>query len=105
MLEALKKSKLPDMLTDPRFSAKEAGLRYLSDVQPGIRRKKKSGKDFRYVDAEGKPVRNREMLQRICSQGNSTGVDGRLDLRECAAKGRKGDDGAATGQLETKEWR
>jgi hypothetical protein len=87
------------------LSAKEAGLRYVSDVQPGIRRKKKSGKNVQYVDAEGKPVRNREMLQRICSQGNSTGVDGRLDLRECAAKGRKGDDGAATGQLETKEWR
>ena len=46
------------------LSAKEAGLRYVSDAQPGIRRKR-SGKGFQYVDAEGKPVRNRDILQRI----------------------------------------
>ena len=53
-------------MTDPTLSAKEAGLRYVSDAQPGIRRKR-SGKGFQYVDAEGKPVRNRDILQRIRS--------------------------------------
>ncbi len=64
MLEGLKKRRLPDIVTDPALSAKEAGLRYVSDAQPGIRRKR-SGKGFQYVDAEGKPVRNRDILQRI----------------------------------------
>jgi DNA topoisomerase-1 len=66
MLRAPKKKRLPYIVTDPMLSAKEAGLRYVSDAQPGIRRKK-SGTGFRYVDAEGKPVRNREILQRIRS--------------------------------------
>ena len=62
----LKKTRLPDVVTDPVLSAKEAGLRYVSDAQPGIRRKK-SGKGFRYVDAEGKPVRDEDVLRRIRS--------------------------------------
>ena len=66
MSKVLKKRRLPDIVTDPMLSAKEAGLRYVSDAQPGIRRKR-SGKGFRYVDAEGKPVRNRDILQRIRS--------------------------------------
>jgi DNA topoisomerase-1 len=47
-------------------SAKDAGLLYVSDAQPGIRRRK-AGKGFRYADAEGNPVRSREILQRIRS--------------------------------------
>ncbi len=39
-------------------------MRYVSDAQPGIHRKK-AGKGFRYFDAAGKPVRNTEALQRI----------------------------------------
>jgi DNA topoisomerase I len=66
MLGALKKRRLPDIVTDPVLSAKEAGLRYVTDAQPGIRRRK-SGKGFRYFDADGKPVRDRETLQRIRS--------------------------------------
>jgi DNA topoisomerase-1 len=66
MLGAVKKKRSPDIVTDPALSAKEAGLRYVFDAQPGIRRKK-SGKGFRYIDAEGKPVRSRETLQRIRS--------------------------------------
>ena len=60
------KRRLPEIVTDPVLSAKEAGLQYVSDVQPGIRRKK-SGKHFRYVDAEGEPIRDEETLQRIRS--------------------------------------
>jgi DNA topoisomerase I len=66
MLGILEKRRLPDIVTDPVLSAKEAGLQYVSDVKPGIRRKK-SGKRFRYVDAEGKPIRDKETLQRIRS--------------------------------------
>ncbi|MBV8632252.1 MAG: DNA topoisomerase IB [Silvibacterium sp.] len=51
---------------DPVQSAKEAGLRYVTDAQPGIRRKR-SGKGFRYIDADGKPVRDKETLARIKS--------------------------------------
>jgi len=66
MLGIWKKKRLPDIVTDPVLSAKEAGLQYVSDVQPGIRRKK-FGKRFRYVDAEGKPIQDEETLQRIRS--------------------------------------
>lgn len=66
MLGPLKKRRLPEIVTDPVLSAKEAGLRYVSDAQPGIRRRK-SGKGFRYLDAEAKPVRNKDILQRIRS--------------------------------------
>jgi DNA topoisomerase I len=58
--------RLPAVVTDPLLSAKEAGLRYVSDTQPGILRKK-SGKGFRYVDAGGKTVRDPEVLKRIRS--------------------------------------
>ena len=62
----VQKKKLPDIVTDPVLSAKEAGLRYVSDAQPGIQRKK-AGKGFFYIDAEGKRVRDTETLRRIRS--------------------------------------
>ena len=49
---------------EPHISAAEAGLRYVSDLTPGIRRKK-SGKSFRYVDPAGKPVKQAEEIARI----------------------------------------
>ncbi len=55
-----------ESFTDPADSAKAAGLRYVSDTKPGIRRKR-SGKGFRYVDAEDTPVRDKEVLARIKS--------------------------------------
>ena len=64
MSEVQKKRSLPEIVTDPVLSAKEAGLRYVSDAQPGIRRRK-SGRGFRYVDAQGKPIRDDETLKRI----------------------------------------
>ncbi|MBL26061.1 MAG: DNA topoisomerase I [Rhodospirillaceae bacterium] len=42
----------------------DAGLRYASDVEPGIRRRRR-GKTFTYVDGRGKPVRDRHVLERI----------------------------------------
>jgi DNA topoisomerase-1 len=51
---------------DPIASAAEAGLRYVTDDAPGIRRLR-SGKGFRYEDADGKPVRDPDTLARIKS--------------------------------------
>src|SRR3954464_573924 len=66
MRSALKKQILPDIVTDPVLSAKQAGLRYVTDNEPGIYRRK-SGKGFRFVDASGKAIREKETLQRIRS--------------------------------------
>ena len=49
---------------EPHVSAAEAGLRYVSDLAPGIRRKR-HGKSFRYVDSNGKPVTTPDQLERI----------------------------------------
>lgn len=55
-----------EIIIGPAESAKAAGLRYVSDTMPGIRRAK-SGKGFRYINAEGKPVHDKETLARIKS--------------------------------------
>jgi DNA topoisomerase-1 len=47
-------------------SAQAAGLRYVSDEIPGIKRVK-TGADSRYIDPRGKPVRDRNTLNRIRS--------------------------------------
>jgi len=56
--------------TDPvdphREAAREAGLLYVNDGAPGIRRVR-SGKGFRYVDADGHAVRDAARLARIRS--------------------------------------
>ncbi|WP_165253105.1 DNA topoisomerase IB [Paludisphaera soli] len=51
-------------LDDAAMAAKAAGLRYVSDARPGLGRRR-SGKNFRYVDAAGKPVRDEQTLARI----------------------------------------
>ena len=61
-----KRHEAPGVITDPVESAKAAGLRYVSDAQPGIHRRRQ-GTGFRYVDADGKPVRDKETLGRIKS--------------------------------------
>lgn len=58
--------KMEGISTDPVQSAKEAGLRYVTDTQPGIRRIR-CGKGFRYENADGTPVRDKETLGRIKS--------------------------------------
>lgn len=52
--------------TAPEASAKEAGLRYVTDAKPGIHRHR-SGKAFRYTTPEGKALRDAEALARIRS--------------------------------------
>ncbi len=54
------------LVTDPIESAREAGLRYVSDDRPGIRRVRR-GNGFRYVQPDGQPVRDRDTLRRIRS--------------------------------------
>jgi DNA topoisomerase I len=56
------------LITDPVESAKAAGLRYVSDEMPGIRRKR-VGKHFSYIGLDGKPIRDPEELKRIKSLG------------------------------------
>jgi len=51
-------------VADSLQSAKEAGLRYVTDADPGIQRKRK-GKGFRYIGVDGAPVRDAETLERI----------------------------------------
>jgi DNA topoisomerase-1 len=56
----------PEVISDPVESAQAAGLRYVSDTQPGIRRKR-AGKGFAYVGTDGKPIRDEKELARIRS--------------------------------------
>lgn len=55
-----------EALLDPQAAAKAAGLRYVSDAMPGIRRIPR-GKRFEYVDAGGKRVTSEDELARIKS--------------------------------------
>ncbi|HEX5939437.1 MAG TPA: DNA topoisomerase IB [Dehalococcoidia bacterium] len=47
---------------DPIESAKAAGLRYVSDTQPGIRRQR-AGSGFTYVDVDGKRVDDEDVAR------------------------------------------
>ena len=47
-------------------SARKIGLRYVSDARPGLHREP-AGKGFRYTDAQGQRVRDKETLARIHS--------------------------------------
>lgn len=49
---------------DPWVAARTAGLRYVSDTQPGIRRQR-VGNGFRYLGVDGTRMRNPEVLHRI----------------------------------------
>jgi DNA topoisomerase-1 len=53
-------------VVDPRDAAETAGLLYVSDEEPGIRRRK-SGKGFTYTRPDGKKVEDRSTLERIKS--------------------------------------
>ncbi|WP_416671747.1 DNA topoisomerase IB [Egbenema bharatensis] len=54
------------IVSDPIESAKAAGLRYVSDDRPGIRRRR-CGKGFTYFDVKGDRIRDPEEVQRIKS--------------------------------------
>lgn len=53
------------LAADPVAAARYAGLRYVSDRMPGIRRV--GGKSFRYFDARGRLIRDSQTLSRIRS--------------------------------------
>ena len=52
------------VFVDPVESAKAAGLRYVTDDEPGIRRVKR-GKGFSFVDPQGRAVKDEKTLERI----------------------------------------
>ncbi len=95
------KTKLPKVqpvpVTDPVESAEAAGLRYVSDSGPGIRRKR-AGKGFSYIGLDGKPIRAADELKRIKSIGVPPAytnvwicpiTNGHLQATGRDAKGRK----------------
>jgi DNA topoisomerase-1 len=51
---------------DPPAAAKAAGLRYVNDNKPGIRRER-TEEGFRYFDAKGQPVDDEDTLRRVKS--------------------------------------
>ena len=51
---------------DPVESAREAGLRYVSDDRPGIRRRR-AGRGFRYLRPDGTAVQDEPTVKRIAS--------------------------------------
>jgi DNA topoisomerase I len=63
---ATKRRKRAEAAPEPAQSAAAAGLRYVSDTIPGIRRRR-AGKGFAYLGQDGKPIRDRETLARIRS--------------------------------------
>jgi hypothetical protein len=54
---------------DPVESARAAGLRYVQDDRPGIRREKISENNFRYFHPDGSEVTDEDTLARIRSLG------------------------------------
>ena len=51
-------------VVEPALVAKQAGLRYVMDRRPGIRRKR-IGKKFRYIGVDGAPITAEDKLERI----------------------------------------
>ena len=56
----------PDSIVDPRDAAESAGLLYVSDEEPGIRRRK-AGKGFAFRGPNGEPIKDEATLKRIRS--------------------------------------
>jgi DNA topoisomerase-1 len=53
-----------EIVTDPEQAAADAGLRYVSDQQPGYTRERR-GKKFIYFDIDGKEIRDEARILRI----------------------------------------
>jgi DNA topoisomerase IB len=90
-------SSLPPSTPDGAQAARQAGLVYVSDTAPGIRRQKK-GEGFTYVDANGRTVDDEATLARIRSLAIPPAytdvwicpdADGHLQATGRDAKGRK----------------
>jgi len=85
------------LATDPVVSARIAGLRYVSDKMPGIRRIG-TGKTFRYIAQNGRVIRDPVLIRRILSLAVppawrevwiSPIEEGHLQASERDARGRK----------------
>jgi DNA topoisomerase-1 len=83
---------------DPHRFAVAAGLRYTTDVRPGIRRAGKSPDTFTYTDSQGRKIRDAETLRRIRSLvippawrevWISPAPDGHIQATGLDARGRK----------------
>jgi DNA topoisomerase-1 len=57
---------LPEIHELPEDSARAAGLRYVSDEGPGLTRKR-AGKGFSYIGLDGKPIKDKKVIERINS--------------------------------------
>ena len=77
--------------------ARSAGLRYVTDARPGIRRRRR-GRGFSYLDAAGRPLRDRQQRQRIAALAIPpawtdvwicASADGHLQATGRDARGRK----------------
>lgn len=88
---------LPPVQVLPVASAEEAGLRHVTDAEPGIRRVR-AGEGFHYLGVDGKRIRDRAELARVASLGIPpawTDVwicprrDGHLQATGRDARGRK----------------
>jgi DNA topoisomerase I len=84
-------------IVDPRDAAESAGLKYVSDTRPGIRRRK-SGKGFTYLRADGSKLSERPLLRRLKALAIppawtdvwiSPVADGHIQATGRDAKGRK----------------
>jgi DNA topoisomerase I len=82
---------------DPFESAIAAGLRYVTDTGPGIRRKR-AGKGFTYIGLDGTPIRDPQELRRLKALGIPPAwtevwicplANGHLQATGRDAKGRK----------------
>ncbi len=82
---------------DPALVARSAGLRYVSDEMPGIRRIRE-GKGFKYQTSDGKPIKDEAELARIKSIGVPPAYEnvwicpianGHLQATAIDARGRK----------------
>ena len=84
-------------IVDPREAAHSAGLRYVSDARPGIRRKK-AGTGLSYARADGSKLTERDFLLRIKDLAVPPAwtdvwicpfIDGHIQATGRDAKGRK----------------
>jgi DNA topoisomerase-1 len=86
-----------ETIVDPKDAAESAGLRYVSDTRPGIRRRK-SGKGCTYTRADGSRLTESDALSRIKSLAVPPAwadvwicpfADGHIQATGRDAKGRK----------------
>jgi DNA topoisomerase-1 len=86
-----------ETIVDPKEAAEIAGLRYVTDARPGIRRKR-AGKGFTYARADGSKLTELDVLRRIRSLAIPPAwtdvwicpfADGHIQAAGRDAKGRK----------------